>query len=163
VADHGAVGQLVIDGTAAGLLGLSQVGPGFCRGLVDVQAPANVMYLNSGRDDAIGNPLPPGQKQGRPGILTGLLIPITAGARQIFIDVLQEVDVGVGLRPRMTLKANADVGLHSDLVVDAAAGVAWQTLTAAFTATGTGAVEVWREKRYQGMDDAIWWDNLRLV
>jgi len=119
--------------------------------------------MRCGRDDTVGNPTPPSQKVGHAFVLKGLYVPVTAGSRQILIDVLQDVDPGTGLRPRMTVKANPDVGLNTDLVVDAAVGVAWQTLTAAFTATGSGAVEVWREKRYQGMADSIWWDNLRII
>jgi hypothetical protein len=80
------------------------------------------------------------------------------GARTFAVDCL--FDRNVAPYPRLIVKANPLVGLGADIVVDAVAATTWQTLSAGFTATALGAVELWREKRSWGMADSVWWDNL---
>lgn len=156
-------------------LGLSQAGSQYLRGVVCVGMAEHFMFLaqytsllqtarvRSGRDDVVGNPTPPSQKQGAPGILRHLLIPLSTGAHTISIDVLFTAP-GAAQRPepfpRMTVRANPDVGLLADVVAQAVDAETWQTLMASFSTTKPGVVEVWREKRCLGMDDTVWWDNL---
>lgn len=117
--------------------------------------------FKSGRDDAVGNPLPPSQKQSRPGVLKRLLIPVTAGARTISVDVLiADERVAVGPFPRLVVKAGQEAGLHADVVATAAGISGWQTLTCSFTANRAGVVEVWREQPSFSFQRDVWWDNL---
>lgn len=123
----------------------------------------------SGRSDTVGNPTPPSQKQGAPGFYRSY-VPVQAGDWTVSIDVLiahsedqiDELDhPDLFPLPRLTVVANADVGLIADVVADAADVVnAWQTLTCSFTVTKAGALELRREKRSLGMSDVVFWDNL---
>lgn len=127
-------------------------------------------HQHTARDDEVGNPSPPSQRQTRPGIFTSLM-PVTAGARTISVDVkLVSPDPNNNSPatallpfPRITVRANPEVGLHADVVFSAVATYEWQTLTASFVATAPGVVELWREKRCLRMDDVMYWDNLRVT
>jgi hypothetical protein len=111
------------------------------------------------RDDAAGSPSAPSQVQHGFGYLKQMLVPVTAGAWTIAIDCKMGTDPGASLRPQLVVKANPEVGLQNDLVVTATAGTAWQTLSAGWTATATGVVEVWRYKRDRDISE-VRWDNL---
>lgn len=187
MADLGTVGQ---DGQrqASSYLGRSQVVSEYARAVVDVSRVLDPLYIAyyagadvtaprimQGRDNAIGNP-PPSQKVSRPGFYA-TRIPVTAGYRVISIDYLlidPDADndpalihnaVAIPPFPRLTVKANPEVGLLADVSADATSGdgKTWRTLSVAFTATANGVVEVVREKRYFGMDDSVFWDNFRLA
>lgn len=164
------------DGQLDSYLGRSVIGGQILRGIVCAEMLENFMFLaqytsllqsvrsrQSGRDDTVGNTTPPSQRQGAVGILRHLLIPVTPGVRAITVDVLFSAPGSVNRPspfPRMTVKANPEVGLHADVVAQAVDSETWQALSATFTATAVGVVEVWREKRCIGMDDTVWWDNL---
>jgi hypothetical protein len=104
----------------------------------DVEIP-----INSGRDDLVGTPLPPSQKQAAKSILKGIRWPVTAGAHSFSIDC--KYTPNTTPRPRIILRANSAVGIPADIVVDAPAGTGWVTLTANITALASGVVEIWRE------------------
>jgi hypothetical protein len=110
------------------------------------------------RDDVIGNP-PPSQAQHEYGYVKGLYVPVDAGTRTIAIDCKMEADPGADLRPQLVVRADTALGLNEDVVVTAASGTGWQTVSATFTVVASGAVAVWRFKRERG-EYRIWWDNI---
>jgi hypothetical protein len=66
---------------------------------------------------------------------------VKPGQRRISIRVKQ-IRSFTGMRPTMTIKANANVGLTSDNVVVAPDGLDWVVMEFVFTATGTDVVFV---------------------
>jgi hypothetical protein len=150
-------------------------------GLTAVAVPvgaSSVGYwpFRSQRDDAVGNPTGPSQRQiGKGGL--GLVVAALAGSNTWTIDV--KFEAGNGPYPRFRVKADPTLGLYADVIVTAAApasidtrsgisgstegfrkgGYAWQTLTLVFTLAVAGAVELVREKQTPGMD-LVWWDKL---
>lgn len=161
MADLGAIGRRGAE--SAGMV-IGQTGPGYVRG---TRVPADFYFgamatggvtpvFVQGKDASQGNPAP-SQRQGRPGVLKTLVLVAGPGARSIKADCkLQATDTPL---PQLIVKANPEVGLMADVVVTAASSLAWQTLTANFTATAAGVVQVWRSKRHLGEDNAVWWDN----
>ena len=187
MADLGVVGQ---DGQrqAGSYLGRSQVTSEYAKVVICTTITVDPLYIGyyagfdvtaprimQGRDNVFGNPTP-AQKVSRPGFYT-TLVPVTAGYHVIAIDyLLIDPDanndpnplhnaIAIPPFPRLTIKANPEVGLLQDLTADATAGdgVTWRTLSIAFTATANGVIKVIREKRYMGMDDSVFWDNLRML
>lgn len=179
---------------AAGALMIGQQGPGYMRmihlGFGGVRDPLLLMTWDAlgapgffldkvnarhdipGRSDVIGNP-PPAQVQRFWGQYM-TLVPVTAGYHVIAIDCFirdpgdNQADSHNAEKtppfPRLTVKANPDIGLFTDLIVDAHSdSTAWQTLSIAFVATLPGVIKVIREKRFFGMDDVVYWDNLRML
>lgn len=123
-----------------------------------------VHVTNALRDDAIGNPVGPSQRQDGSGILgpdgMAILWPIhEAGTRTFNIDVKYIPDIAP--RPRIIAKANPEVGLLTELIDEAASSASWQTLTVSFSAIAVGVVEVWREVPSGYQDARTWWDNAR--
>jgi len=115
--------------------------------------------LKTQKSNTIGSSTPPSQIQGRNGYLRGIVLPLTAGAHVVTINMKTELDTGIAYRPQFIVKANNEVGLHADVTATAIAGTDWQTLTCSFTTTSDGAVEILRYKR--GPDHVrLWWDNL---
>jgi len=147
------------DGDPGGLFagGGTSVGIGSWTG-----NPKGKWINKSQRDDSTGNPTPPSQVQYEYGMLEGILVGVSAGARTLTLDCRLEADPGAALRPQVLVKANADIGLLADVAVAAAAGTAWQTITVPFTAWRAGAVAVHRFKRQQG-EFRVWWDNLTVT
>lgn len=131
----------------------------------------------SQRDDATGNPTP-AQRQINKGLLAGWLAKCVVGLNTWAIDV--RFEAGNGPYPRLIAKADPTLGLYADAIATAVAptsidtrtgidgstqgfrrgGYAWQTLSVSFTLSAAGVVELWREKRSDGMD-MVWWDNAR--
>lgn len=158
-------------------------GPGYVRQIIDnymgpIRDPRLLSFYYQNAPDAPpvqrstisnaqGNPTPPSQQQGIVGYYTSYVI-VQAGTWTVTIDALvldQDSDYEptslsvFAPFPRLTIKANPDVGLLADVVADGIQVAGWQTLTATFTVTATGAVEVRREKRGIGMADSVFWDN----
>lgn len=124
-----------------------------------------VHVVNAARDDVIGNPVGPSQRQDGSGIIgpdrNAILWPIhEVGTRTFNIDVKYTPDVSP--RPRIIAKANPEVGLLADLVDEAVSSAGWQTLTVSFSALAVGIVEVWREVPSGYADARTWWDNVRV-
>lgn len=111
------------------------------------------------RDDTKGNPSAPSQRHSQYGYLKKLFVPVDAGARTVSLDCLMDQDPGASFRPQLIVRANSDIGISSDVVVTAASGTSWQTLTASFTAKNQGVVEVWRFHRDRDITN-VWWDNV---
>jgi hypothetical protein len=66
---------------------------------------------------------------------------VKPGQRRISVRVKQARSYP-GMRPSMTIKANANVGLSSDNVIAAPDGLDWVVMQFVFTATGTDVVFV---------------------
>ncbi len=111
----------------------------------------------SGRDDTDGKTSPPCEKQIRRGIIRGIIWPVDPGNNTFSIWVKHS---GHTPAPRIIVKANPQVGLQSDLVVQAGPSTDWQQLTVQFTATDKGAVEVWREVRAIEQNAFAKWDDI---
>ncbi len=122
---------------------------------------AQPLYLFNRRDDALGNPSPPSQRQGPLHTLRDIYWPVAAGFRTFAIDVRFHGMQSGTLKPRVHVKANPQVGLNADAVLMPSVGVdAWETLTFSFTATATGVLSVWREVQDYSADAQANWDNI---
>lgn len=124
-----------------------------------------VHFTSAVRDDVEGNPGPSQRVTGSGmlGYQDGQVMYwyiAGEGLRSFQIDV--KFTPNTAPRPRIIAKANPDVGLMADLMVEAVSGTGWQTLLAQFTATkAPGIVEVYREMPSGYMDAVTYWDNLR--
>src|SRR5512147_3003173 len=144
MADLGVVGQ---DGKlqSGSYLGRSQVQSEYAKAVVCTTVAVDPLYIGyyagfdvtaprimQGRDNVFDNPTP-AQKVSRPGFYT-TLVPVTAGYHVIAIDyLLIDPDanndpnplhnaIAIPPFPRLTIKANPEVGLLQDLTADATAG-----------------------------------------
>ena len=113
------------------------------------------LLIGTAQDTTQGSPSQPSQSQPRPGIQKDIVWRVTAGARTIAIDAKYS-----GTAPRITLKRNPAVGLQEDVVVVAGGGGGWTTISSSFTATGTGVVQVWRQRTDSDLSHVCNWDNL---
>lgn len=118
---------------------------------------AHKLQQGSGRDDAVGNPLP-SYLVPRHGMAChpGFRLTVNEGEREISVDVLQPE--ASAERPFLRVKANPDIGLTADITTTALAGTGWQTLIAPLTATADGAVRVELWNADPGFP--CWFDNL---
>lgn len=164
------------DRMAYGSGGPTNYPTGDSTGIHGVTHPGSVQDTSyfpfpSQRDDTIGTPTAPSQRQ-IDGILVGLLAKARSGANTFAIDV--KFEAGNGPYPKLVVKANPSLGLLADAsdtgVVPSSIdpgtagyrrdGYAWQTLQVTFTVNADGVVEFWRQKQTTG-HDLVWWDNFR--
>lgn len=123
---------------------------------VDVGHPGQMVMGE--RDDAVGNPAPSLRMDTKG--KRGFRWPVTAQERTISVEVKQAANVSP--RPRLVIKANAAIGIASDLESVAPSGTGWVTCEITFTPTGPGVIEIVMENRYnaQWRSAPCYWDNL---
>ncbi len=116
----------------------------------------------TGRDDVEGNPQPPSQKQGRPGILKDILWPVDSGQRSFAIDVKYQPNEA-GLRPQIRIVGNAELGVTQDVVAVASSASGWTTIQTSVTVVKAGVLRVWREWLHPSMSGTCHWDNIHVT
>lgn len=85
--------------------------------------------------------------------------PVVSGARTLSIDVKQAINVSP--RPRVTIKANLDIGVAADVTGSAGSSAVFTTIgPLSVTPSSSGVLEVWLENLYDGGDYPAYWDNL---
>ncbi len=113
------------------------------------------------RDDVIGNPTAPSQKQMVPGV-SRFPWTVEVGTRTISIDCRQSADPGASLRPRLLVRGKAAFGVPDDVIATMDGTVnGWVTLTVTVVITVAGALWVDRERRDWNLSHNVWWDNVR--
>jgi len=116
------------------------------------------------RDDTLGNPGGPSQRQDVPGALWDIYWPVETGARTISIDCRQSADPGASLRPRLLLRGNSQMGVPDDLAATMDGTVEeWVTLTISVTVTVAGVLLVGRERRVWDAARYVNWDNVSVT
>jgi hypothetical protein len=83
-------------------------------------------------------------------------VPVDAGSRTIKVWCKHS---GHTPRPRIVVKANLDIGVQTDVTVEATASTAWQELSVSVTVAAKGALEVWREVRAVEQSVFAKWDD----
>ena len=84
---------------------------------------------------------------------------VSAGTRTIQIDVKQAENQSP--RPRVTILANAGIGVASNVTGSAASGTGWTTIgPLTITPSGRGAVWVRLENLYVGQYSPCYWDHI---
>lgn len=120
-----------------------------------------VLPLNFGvgRNDVEGNPDPPSLCMMRPAKFR-FRWSVRSGSHSLSIRVKQASNAQP--RPSLTVKANAAIGLFSDLVGVAADGVDWVTIgPLKFTTSAQGALDVFLACNNAVESDAgCFWDHL---
>jgi hypothetical protein len=71
--------------------------------------------------------------------------PVRVGTHVAQIDVKNPLNLSP--YPRMTIKANPDIGIPNDVIVNAVAGAGWQTITTSVAVKTLGVLEVVLENR----------------
>jgi hypothetical protein len=118
------------------------------------------LFMGNVRDNALGTPTPPSQRQAVVGIIKDIFWPVEAGARSISISCRY---TGSGTPPRLIVKANGPVGLTADLTGSPSSSGSFVTIgPLTFTAIAAGVIHVWRERREYGTQD-VNWDNLQVT
>lgn len=85
--------------------------------------------------------------------------PVASGSRTFRVDVKQALNFSP--RPRVTIKANSDIGVVADVTGSAGSSATWVTIgPLAAAPSSNGVLEVWLENLYEGGDDPIYWDNI---
>lgn len=85
---------------------------------------------------------------------------VPASVSSVQVDVKQSCNVSP--RPTLTIKANPDIGVNSDVVGTAASGTGWVTIgpiSATPSSRGVLIIELDCPTREEG-DDGCFWDNL---
>ena len=117
------------------------------------------VYPLGGRDNSEGNPSPPSLRLDVRGTYR-FRWTVAAGSRSISIDCKQAVNVSP--RPRVTVLANPDIGVNSDVQGSAASGTGWVTIgPIAVTPSSAGALWVVLESLYDGQSGVpTYWDHI---
>lgn len=99
-----------------------------------------VLRAGNGLSTAYGNPAP-GYALGCGSQPMGFRLPVSPGTRIVKVDFLQPGLTTVA-RPRMTVRANPEIGIPADVYVDGAAGSAWATVSITLSITKAGGIWV---------------------
>lgn len=131
--------------------------------LSNVRLQGQLYLAGLTKDSNDGNPSAPCMKITGPHRRT-FLWPVTSGTRTISVDVKYSPDNGAGHRPKMIIKANAEVGITTDTTTEAPsdAGNTWVTIgpiTINPNATGVIEVELYLAPELQ-TQQVTRWDNV---
>jgi hypothetical protein len=147
MADLGSIGQESV---------IAQRGP---RSRVRCIRAGDDYLVLGGRENSEGNAAPC-LRMDAPGSWS-FWWPVDAGTIELTCDVRQAVNLSP--RPRITIKANPDIGVNSDVTGEAPSGTGWVTIgPLEVSPTGTGALRVILEARHEGQDGVVpcYWDNI---
>jgi hypothetical protein len=118
-----------------------------------------IMYgLGISEAVSIGNPAPSMLMQ-YPAIIRFRWV-VLAGSRSAQVDVMQASNVSP--RPKLTVKANADIGVGADVTGSASSSTGWVTigpLSVTPSSRGVLIIELECPTRLEG-DNGCYWDNL---
>lgn len=166
MANLGAVGLSgLVVGTADVAPALSAAPDGVASNLlcsVTLVGAQDDLVAWTGRDDSSGTPTPPCLWQQRPGQIDGIWCLVERGQVTVQVDVMFSPDSLP--TPFLTIRRAAAVGLAADVTASAETGLGggWIRLSAAFTATDRGAVEVVIGCLNSTLV-SVRWDNLQVV
>lgn len=128
--------------------------PGICFG---DSTPLTALMSESGRAVLVGVDKPVLQLRGWG--CYRFRLPVEAGDRTISIKTLQPT--ADAARPWLQIKANSDIGVVES-ITPASTGAGWVTIgPVAFTASGTGAIEVYLVNPSDGR--ICWFDQLKMT
>lgn len=117
------------------------------------------------KDTTDGSPAQPSMKAVLPH-RRSFLWPVSSGSHTISVAVKFTSDSGTGYRPKMVIKANAELGISADVTTEAAAGAnAWKTIgPITVTPNAQGALEVILEyDPVLGEANIVHWDNVAVT
>lgn len=155
MADKGTVGIDAAQMTVVGSLGQPTAGKlRIMEGLV--------YQIGLSKDTTDGSPTQPSMKQTLPH-RRSFFWPVASGARTISVNVKFTADSGTGFRPKLVIKANAELSINADVITEAVTGTGvWKTIgPVTVSPSAQGVLEI--ELRYDpvlGEANTVHWDNV---
>lgn len=158
MADLGNIGKVLVGLDTPAIV--SQLTTPIFRGSSYLGGPDDFLQVLRVRDDLSGNP-GTAMKQTRFGSIGPFMLPLAQGNRTVRIDHSPSHDETP--RARIVIRPPIESGLSGEIIVNAVAGMGFQTLTATFTTLGSAVHLLFLEHMNKKADSSSLWDNLRVV
>lgn len=129
--------------------------PQFWRGKITI---GDTVYREQAKYTDDGSPLQPSLRMTKAGMFA-FRWPVSAGTRTLQVSVKNAL--GVTPYPTLTIKANTEIGVNTDVVGTAIAGTGWQTIgPLTVSPSADGVLLVLFESRVDRQDSDVRWDYL---